>query len=119
MGLALLIVVLKSVALWKHDDWYGKAAQFWARVFAINFAMGVVTGIPMEFQFGTNWAEFSRSAGGVLGHTMAMIGGLLFFLVSSFLVLLLYGAQRLGRTGLCLATFYVFTPYCLSLPLNT
>ena len=49
MGLALLIVILKSVALWKQDESYSKAARFWARIFAINFAMGVVTGIPMEF----------------------------------------------------------------------
>src|SRR5215831_11244248 len=56
MGLALLIVVLKSLALWKRDDLSNKAARFWGRIFALNFAMGVVTGIPMEFQFGTNWA---------------------------------------------------------------
>ena len=67
MGLALLIIVLKSVALWKRDEEFGEAAQFWARIFAINFAMGVVTGIPMEFQFGTNWAAFSKAAGGVIG----------------------------------------------------
>ena len=74
MGLALLIVALKSLALWKRDDSYGKAARFWARIFAINFAMGVVTGIPMEFQFGTNWAAFSKSAGGIIGQTLAMEG---------------------------------------------
>jgi hypothetical protein len=66
--------VLKSLALWERDESYGKAARFWARIFAINFAMGVVTGIPMEFQFGTNWAAFS-SAGGIIGQTLAMEGG--------------------------------------------
>jgi cytochrome bd-type quinol oxidase subunit 1 len=74
MGLALLIVVLKSLALWERDESYGKAARFWARIFAINFAMGVVTGIPMEFQFGSNWAAFSKSAGGIIGQTLAMEG---------------------------------------------
>src|SRR6266481_9368732 len=69
MGLALLIVVLKSLALFKRNELYSNAARFWARIFAINFAMGVVTGIPMEFQFGTNWAAFSRMAGGVIGQT--------------------------------------------------
>ena len=73
MGLALLIVVLKSLALWERDESYGEAARFWARIFAINFAMGVVTGIPMEVQFGTNWAAFS-SAGGIIGQTLAMEG---------------------------------------------
>ena len=60
------------------------AARFWARIFAINFAMGVVTGIPMEFQFGTNWARFSKAAGGVIGQTLAMEGVFSFFLESSF-----------------------------------
>jgi cytochrome bd ubiquinol oxidase subunit I len=50
MGLALLIVILKSLALWKRDESYSQAARFWTRIFVINFAMGVVTGIPMEFQ---------------------------------------------------------------------
>ena len=60
MGLALLIVVLKTVALVRHNERYNEAARFWAKIFAINFLIGVVTGIPMEFQFGTNWAQFSR-----------------------------------------------------------
>ncbi|HYZ83409.1 MAG TPA: cytochrome ubiquinol oxidase subunit I, partial [Bryobacteraceae bacterium] len=85
MGLALLIVVLKWLALFKHDESYNKAARFWARIFAVNFAMGVVTGIPMEFQFGTNWAAFSKTAGGVIGQTLAMEGVFSFFLESSFL----------------------------------
>ena len=93
---ALLIVVLKSLALWKHEDSYERAARFWARIFAINFAMGVVTGIPMEFQFGTNWAAFSKSAGGIIGQTLAMEGVFSFFLESSFLGLFLYGEKRLG-----------------------
>ena len=62
MGLALLLVYLKTMALRTGDEHYNRAARFWARIFAINFAIGVVTGIPMEFQFGTNWAAFSRAA---------------------------------------------------------
>ena len=93
---SLSIVVLKSFALWKRDESYNKAARFWARIFAINFAMGVVTGIPMEFQFGTNWAAFSKSAGGIIGQTLAMEGVFSFFLESSFLGLFLYGEKRLG-----------------------
>ena len=74
MGLALLIVVLKTIAFYRKDELYNSAAHFWTRIFAINFALGVVTGIPMEFQFGTNWAAFSKSAGGVIGQTLAMEG---------------------------------------------
>ena len=58
MGLALLIVVLKFIALKNNDPRYDEASRFWAKLFAVNFLLGVVTGIPMEFQFGTNWAEF-------------------------------------------------------------
>ena len=72
MGLALLIVVLKTMALRTHDERYNDSARFWARIFAVNFLLGVVTGIPMEFQFGTNWSEFSRRTGGVIGQPLAM-----------------------------------------------
>src|SRR3989454_11833151 len=61
MGLALLLVYLKTKALRTGDEHYSRAARFWARIFGINFALGVVTGIPMEFQFGTNWAAFSKT----------------------------------------------------------
>ena len=60
MGLALLIVVLKTLALRTGEEHYNEAARFWARIFGINFVVGVVTGIPMEFQFGTNWSAFSN-----------------------------------------------------------
>ena len=73
-----------------------QAARFWARIFGINFVMGVVTGIPMEFQFGTNWSHFSRFAGGVIGQTLAMEGMFAFFLESAFLGLFLYGEKRLS-----------------------
>ena len=65
MGLALLIVVLKTIALRRQDELYDQAARFWARIFAVNFLIGVVTGIPMEFQFGTKWSQFARITGGV------------------------------------------------------
>jgi cytochrome d ubiquinol oxidase subunit I len=96
MGLAPLIVVLKTLALRRNDETYNQAARFWARIFGINFVLGVVTGIPMEFQFGTNWAVFSRFAGGVIGQTLAMEGMFAFFLESAFLGLFLYGEKRLS-----------------------
>jgi cytochrome d ubiquinol oxidase subunit I len=108
MGLALLIVILKTMALQSGNEHYNRAARFWAKIFAINFAFGVVTGIPMEFQFGTNWARFSRSAGGVIGQTLAMEGVFSFFLESSFLGLFLFGEKSLGRIGHWFAAFLVF-----------
>ena len=95
MGLALLIVVLKTMGL-RGDEVANESARFWAKIFGLGFVMGVVTGIPLEFQFGTNWARFSEAAGGVIGQTLAMEGVFAFFLESSFLYLLLFGEQRLG-----------------------
>ncbi len=97
MGLALLIFLLKTRALRTGDEHLDASARFWARIFAITFATGVVTGIPMEFQFGTNWAMFSRAAGGVIGQPLAMEGVFAFFLESSFLGLFLFGEKRLSR----------------------
>jgi cytochrome d ubiquinol oxidase subunit I len=108
MGLALLIVVLKTMALRTGDEHYNNAARFWAKIFGINFALGVVTGIPMEFQFGTNWSEFSKAAGGVIGQTLAMEGVFSFFLESTFLGLFLFGEKKLGRIGHWWAAFLVF-----------
>src|SRR5271165_6613224 len=114
MGLALLIVVLKTIALRTGDEHYDRSARFWAKIFGVNFALGVVTGIPMEFQFGTNWAEFSRAAGGVIGQTLAMEGVFSFFLESSFLGLFLFGEKKLGRIGHWFAAFLVFAGSWLS-----
>jgi cytochrome bd ubiquinol oxidase subunit I len=96
MGLAPIIVFFKTMHLRTGHVRYSKAAQFWARIFAINFAAGVVTGIPMEFQFGTNWAAFSNFAGGVVGQTLAMEGIFAFFLESGFLGLFLFGEGRIS-----------------------
>jgi cytochrome bd ubiquinol oxidase subunit I len=114
MGLALLILLLKTIALLTKEDHYNHAVRFWIRVFGISFALGVVTGIPMEFQFGTNWAEFSRVAGGVIGQTLAMEGVFSFFLESSFLGLLLFGEKRLGEKGHWFAALMVFLGSWLS-----
>jgi cytochrome bd ubiquinol oxidase subunit I len=114
MGLALLIVSLKGLALWKRDERYSQSAKFWAKIFAINFALGVVTGIPMEFQFGTNWAKFSAFAGGVIGQTLAMEGVFAFFLESSFLGLFLFGEKKLGPKGHFFAACMVFLGSWLS-----
>ncbi|MGH9743712.1 MAG: cytochrome ubiquinol oxidase subunit I [Candidatus Acidiferrum sp.] len=114
MGLALLLVYLKTKALRTGDEHYNCAARFWAKIFGINFALGVITGIPMEFQFGTNWAAFSRTAGGVIGQTLAMEGVFSFFLESSFLGLFLFGEKKLGRVGHWWAAFLVWLGSWLS-----
>jgi len=97
MGLAWFLVYWKWRALRTGDEKYNEAVRFWAKVFGVNFAVGVVTGIPMEFQFGTNWAGFSRYAGGVIGQTLAMEGMFAFFLESAFVGALIWGEKRLGQ----------------------
>ena len=114
MGLAVLILVFKSLALWKDDEACHRAARFWVRIFGINFVFGVVTGIPMEFLFGTNWAEFSRKAGGVIGNTLAMEGLFAFIMESAFLGLLLFGEKRLSSHAHWFAAFMVFLGTWLS-----
>ena len=96
MGLAFLIVLFKWRAFRTGSALHADAARFWARIFGVAFAVGVVTGIPLEFQFGTNWSRFSQFAGGVIGQTLAMEGIFAFFLESTFLGLFLYGEKRFG-----------------------
>jgi len=99
MGLAWFLVDWKWRALRAGDEKYNQAVRFWAKIFGLNFAVGVVTGIPMEFQFGTNWADFSKYAGGVVGQTLAMEGMFAFFLESAFVGALIWGEKRLGPRG--------------------
>jgi len=108
MGLALLIVIFKTIAIRRKDERYNQAARFWAKIFAINFLIGVVTGIPMEFEFGTNWSQFARITGGVIGQPLAMEGVFSFFLESAFLGLFLFGEKRLSAGMHWASTFLVF-----------
>jgi cytochrome d ubiquinol oxidase subunit I len=114
MGLAPLIVLLKSLAITKKSESYNHAARFWMKIFGINFVLGVVTGIPMEFQFGTNWSHFSQLTGGVIGQPLVMEGVFSFFLESAFLGLFLFGEKRLGQRGHWWAGFLVFLGSWLS-----
>jgi len=113
MGLALLIFILKTKAL-RGNEAANLAARFWIKIFGIVFVMGVVTGIPMEFQFGTNWSRFSLAAGGIIGQTLAMEGVFAFFLESSFLYLLLFGERLIGQRGHWLASVALFVGTWLS-----
>jgi cytochrome d ubiquinol oxidase subunit I len=114
MGLALLIFVMKTLGRRSGGERWNDAARFWIRIFGINFAVGVVTGIPLEFQFGTNWAGFSRYAGSVVGQTLGMEGLFAFFLESSFLAVLVWGEKRVGPRGHWLASLALFAGSWLS-----
>src|SRR5579884_3055222 len=97
MGLALLILILKTLYLWRKDERFNNSAHFWARIFALAFIIGVVTGIPMEFEFGTNWARFSVFAGDIIAQTLAMEGAFAFFIESAFLGIFLFGEHAFGQ----------------------
>ncbi len=96
IGLGVMLVILEGLWLKTHNPVYHQAARYWTKVFALTFAMGVATGIVMEFQFGTNWAAYSRFVGDVFGSALAAEGIFAFFLESGFLALLLFGWGRVS-----------------------
>lgn len=108
MGLSLIIVYFKMRFMKTKVQAFNDAAKFWMKIFALNFTIGVVTGIPMEFQFGTNWAKFSELTGGIIGQTLAMEGTFSFFLESSFLALFIFGEKLMGQKLHFLTGFLVF-----------
>ncbi len=114
MGLAWFLVYWKWRALRTGDQRYDSAVRFWAKIFGLNFAVGVVTGVPMEFQFGTNWAGFSKYSGSVIGQTLAMEGMFAFFLESAFIGAMIWGEKRLGPRTHFLAIIGVATGSWLS-----
>jgi cytochrome bd ubiquinol oxidase subunit I len=108
IGLGLLMVIMEGLALWTGDLRYEVMARFWTRIFAVNFAVGVASGIVMEFQFGTNWSIYSRFVGDVFGSALAAEGIFAFFLESGFLAILVFGWDRVGPRTHFVATLLVF-----------
>lgn len=96
IGTASYLAVLNGLWLWKRDPAYLSLFEFWKTIFAVTFAMGVVSGIVMSYQFGTNWAEFSRRAGAVIGPLMGYEVLTAFFLEAGFLGIMLFGRKRVG-----------------------
>jgi len=97
IGLGVMLVIMEGVWLKTGNPVYHQMARFWTKVFALTFAIGVATGIVMEFEFGTNWATYSRYVGDVFGSALAAEGIFAFFLESGFLAVLLFGWDRVGR----------------------
>jgi cytochrome bd ubiquinol oxidase subunit I len=97
IGLGILLVVMEGLWLKTKNPVYHQMARFWTKVFALTFAIGVATGIVMEFEFGTNWATYSRFVGDVFGSALAAEGIFAFFLESGFLAVLLFGWDKVSR----------------------
>lgn len=109
IGLGLILVIIEATYLKTGDPIYLKMAKFWSKVFALTFALGVATGIVMEFEFGTNWATYSRYVGDVFGSALAAEGVFAFFLESGFLAIMLFGWDRVGPK----THFFSTTMVCL------
>lgn len=107
IGLGLILVIIEATYLKTNDPVYLRMAKFWAKVFALTFALGVATGIVMEFEFGTNWATYSRYVGDVFGSALAAEGVFAFFLESGFLALMLFGWDRVSKKTHFFATLMV------------
>lgn len=107
IGLGLILVIIEAIYLKTKNPLYLQMAKFWTKVFALTFAFGVATGIVMEFEFGTNWATYSRYVGDVFGSALAAEGVFAFFLESGFLAILLFGWDRVGPKMHFFATLMV------------
>jgi cytochrome bd ubiquinol oxidase subunit I len=97
IGLGVILACFEGLYLKTGDRDYEELARFWTRIFAVNFAMGVATGIVMEFQFGTNWATYSRFVGDIFGSALAAEGIFAFFLESGFLAVLVFGWDKVSK----------------------
>jgi len=107
LGLSWLLVIMESVYVMTGKPVYKDMTQFWGKLFGINFAMGVTTGITLEFQFGTNWAYYSHYVGDIFGTPLAIEGLVAFFLESTFVGLFFFGWERLSKVGHLAVTFLV------------
>ena len=97
LGLSVIVAVMESIAVKKGNAALMKAAKFWTKIFAINFVCGVATGIILEFEFGTNWSNYSWFVGDIFGAPLAIEGLFAFFLESTFVVVMVLGWNRVGR----------------------
>lgn len=107
LGLSWLLVIMESVYVMTGKQVYKDMTQFWGKLFGINFAMGVTTGITLEFQFGTNWSYYSHYVGDIFGVPLAVEGLMAFFLESTFVGLFFFGWNRLSKVQHLIVTFLV------------
>jgi cytochrome d ubiquinol oxidase subunit I len=107
LGLSFLLVIMESVYVMTGREVYRDMTKFWGKLFGINFALGVTTGLTMEFQFGTNWAYYSHYVGDIFGAPLAIEGLMAFFLESTFVGLFFFGWDRLSKVKHLMVTFLV------------
>ena len=114
IGLAWLLVYFMRKYMKTGEDYYRSVARFWLRIFVVSFVVGVATGIVMEFQFGTNWSQYSRFVGDIFGAPLAAEGIFTFFLESTFIAVLIFGWDRVSKKALWFASLMVAVGATLS-----
>lgn len=107
LGLVLLVAIMETRYVQTGDEMYKRMAKFWGKIFVINFVVGVVTGLTLEFQFGTNWAGYSKYVGDIFGSLLAIEATVAFFLESTFLGIWVFGWKKLSPKLHCLAIWLV------------
>ncbi|HDL4123761.1 TPA: cytochrome ubiquinol oxidase subunit I, partial [Mannheimia haemolytica] len=107
LGLSFVLVVMETLYVTTGKEVYKDMTKFWGKLFGINFALGVTTGITMEFQFGMNWSYYSHYVGDIFGAPLAIEGLMAFFLESTFVGLFFFGWERLSKAKHLLATYCV------------
>ncbi|WNO53605.1 cytochrome ubiquinol oxidase subunit I [Stakelama saccharophila] len=107
LGLSFMLVIMESVYVMTNRPIWRVVTRFWGRIFAINFVLGVATGLTMEFQFGTNWSYFSHYVGDIFGAPLAIEGLMAFFLEATFVGIMFFGWNRLSKLGHLIVTFLV------------
>lgn len=107
LGLSVLLAIMETIYVRTGDEQYKRMAKFWGKLFLINFALGVVTGITLEFQFGTNWANYSHGVGDIFGSILAIEATLAFFLESTFIAVWHFGWDRVSKKVHCFAIWMV------------
>lgn len=97
LGLAMVMAVMETFYVFTNDDFWKRTAQFWMKIFAINFAVGIATGIILEFEFGTNWSNYSWFVGDIFGAPLAIEGILAFFMEATFFAVMFFGWEKVSR----------------------
>ena len=97
LGLAMVMAIMETIYVVKKDEFWKKTAQFWMKIFAINFAVGIATGIILEFEFGTNWSNYSWFVGDIFGAPLAIEGILAFFMEATFFAVMFFGWEKVSK----------------------
>ena len=97
LGLSVIVAIMESIYVAKKDEFWKKTAKFWMKLFAINFAVGIATGIILEFEFGTNWSNYSWFVGDIFGAPLAIEGILAFFMEATFFAVMFFGWNKVGK----------------------